>query len=369
MHSFDKFHLLVTFLLSLRFGNTIRVDWNTNKGPIIPPTPRTTQRPQPPFREPAPVWEDQSNDIPNPNPYVYVLPPPSRPRLPTNNYLTSDRRPVTQDNYHLYNKQHNYSGQLLPPMPNAANFYQNGNGIGNAPTATVAGLAPKYVPNVGFKYFAIVPNNNNYNNNNGYSNNNYYNNNNNNNDKVQGKYNAKTKKYKAFEKVKYVPPNYYPFYEFALPDETPYVPIFAPEKALLNTQQTPQQQPQQQQEQQEAQQLPAIATERPFNEKPPAVPSSSAAPAHNPTAPTYEIIEKAEEHEAAPAEKSSQNQPSMLLQKQNPAEEPELNTKIALSKKENFGKFPKKYNSYDLQQKATKEKFHDNFQKQQNKFR
>lgn len=48
--------------------NAIIVDWNTNKGPITPPT--STPQPVPvPFREPAPVWEDQSNDIPNPNPY------------------------------------------------------------------------------------------------------------------------------------------------------------------------------------------------------------------------------------------------------------------------------------------------------------
>lgn len=48
----------------------IRVDWNTNKGPIRPPT-STEPPPAPrrPYAEPAPVWEDQSNDIPNPNPY------------------------------------------------------------------------------------------------------------------------------------------------------------------------------------------------------------------------------------------------------------------------------------------------------------
>lgn len=47
----------------------IRVDWNTNTGPIIPAEPTQQPIPQPPFREPAPVWEDQSNDIPNPDPY------------------------------------------------------------------------------------------------------------------------------------------------------------------------------------------------------------------------------------------------------------------------------------------------------------
>ncbi|GBP01772.1 hypothetical protein EVAR_71778_1, partial [Eumeta japonica] len=36
---------------------------NTNTGPIIPPTPRTTIKPLPPYRDPAPVWEDITNDI------------------------------------------------------------------------------------------------------------------------------------------------------------------------------------------------------------------------------------------------------------------------------------------------------------------
>lgn len=50
----------------------IRVDWNTNTGPIRPPTStEPPPAPREPYREPAPVWEDQSNDIPNPNPYRY----------------------------------------------------------------------------------------------------------------------------------------------------------------------------------------------------------------------------------------------------------------------------------------------------------
>lgn len=62
---------LTSILVILTHSYGIRVDFNTNTGPIIPPT--TTQRPvpQPPFREPAPVWEDQSDDVPNPNPYRY----------------------------------------------------------------------------------------------------------------------------------------------------------------------------------------------------------------------------------------------------------------------------------------------------------
>ncbi|XP_073840060.1 GV1 [Musca autumnalis] len=183
-------YLLVTCLASL--STAIRVDWNTNTGPIIPPTPRTTVRPIPPFREPAPVWEDLSNDIPNPNPYVYVLPPPSRPKQTLNTNVN-------------YNTNPNKYGTLLRPQ---TNYYQQQN------TQQVAGLAPQYIPNVGTRYVAVVPKTseapvtNKYagttsavnvlspsDNENGY--------------KLQGKYNAKTKKYKVYEKVKYVPINYY----------------------------------------------------------------------------------------------------------------------------------------------------------------
>ncbi|XP_061402217.1 uncharacterized protein LOC133338051 [Musca vetustissima] len=178
-------YLLVTCLATL--STAIRVDWNTNTGPIIPPTPRTTVRPIPPFREPAPVWEDLSNDIPNPNPYVYVLPPPSRPKTRLNTNVN-------------YNTKPNNYGTLLRPQQTS--YYQQ-------QSQQVSGLAPQYIPNVGTRYVAVVPTKSNgaagtttvanvlssSDNENGY--------------KFQGKYNAKTKKYKVYEKVKYVPINYY----------------------------------------------------------------------------------------------------------------------------------------------------------------
>lgn len=77
----------------------IRVDFNTNTGPIRPPTSTPPPPPpQPPFREPAPVWEDQSNDIPNPNPFRYVPPPPSRPRYNNNNNYDIETNDITNDN-------------------------------------------------------------------------------------------------------------------------------------------------------------------------------------------------------------------------------------------------------------------------------
>jgi len=56
-------------LFPILLSEAIRVDWNTNTGPIVPPTSTVPPVPKPPYAEPAPVWEDQSDDIPNPNPY------------------------------------------------------------------------------------------------------------------------------------------------------------------------------------------------------------------------------------------------------------------------------------------------------------
>ncbi|XP_052847653.1 uncharacterized protein LOC128259368 [Drosophila gunungcola] len=153
--------------LSLQ-AQAIRVDWGTNTGPIVPPPPRTTpQPPRKPYRDPAPVWEDQSDDIPNPNPYVYVLPPPSRPRtwaIPAGPYAPP-----------------NYNNQ--PPAVNNNNYGQLASSSYSGGVTSVPGLAAQYVPGVGIKYTAIVMP-----------------------DKLQGKYNAKTKKYKAYEKAKYAYP-------------------------------------------------------------------------------------------------------------------------------------------------------------------
>lgn len=106
-----------------------------------------------------------------------MLPPPSRPRT-----WVIPAGPYAPPNYNNQPpKQRNYAELVRP---------------GNAPagaaaavgTVSVPGLAAQYVPGVGIKYTAIVT------------------------DKLQGKYNAKTKKYKAYEKGydkgKYVPWNY-----------------------------------------------------------------------------------------------------------------------------------------------------------------
>jgi len=104
--------------------------------------------------------------------HSYVLPPPSRPRT-----WAIPAGPYAPPNYNNLPPKGNNYGQL------ASNSYSGG-------VTSVPGLAAQYVPGVGIKYTAIVS------------------------DKLQGKYNAKTKKYKAYEKAKYAYPwNYVRQYE------------------------------------------------------------------------------------------------------------------------------------------------------------
>ncbi|XP_052895619.1 tyrosine-protein phosphatase non-receptor type 23 [Anopheles moucheti] len=219
--------------------SAIRVDWNTNTGPIVPPTSTPAPVPQPPFRDPAPVWEDQSDDIPNPNPYRYILPPPSRPKY---NDITLEQRKQSQQQHHqqpqngaqptpLANPTQASTtaaptGQIIDkPQPNQ----QPASGVNGVPPAQhstahsqpaqqqqhiVPSLAVQYVPNKGLKYYAVVPRhaevsygsakqallatNDLYHQQQAQSKHDKY-------DKLNGKYNPKLKKYKAYEKVKYMP--------------------------------------------------------------------------------------------------------------------------------------------------------------------
>lgn len=104
-----------------------------------------------------------------------MLPPPSRPRT-----WVIPAGPYALPNYNNQPPKHNY-GELVRPSSTAGTAAAVG-------TYSVPGLAAQYVPGVGIKYTAIVT------------------------DKLQGKYNAKTKKYKAYEKAyekaKYAPWNY-----------------------------------------------------------------------------------------------------------------------------------------------------------------
>nr|XP_029735739.1 uncharacterized protein LOC109399490 [Aedes albopictus] len=230
----------------------IRVYWNTNTGPIVPPTTTPVPVPQPPFRDPAPVWEDQSDDVPNPNPYVYILPPPSRPKY--NDVPVSQR----QHSHELNTAQ---STTAAPAASSSTTLAPTGkviekpeqnkqtpvvqNQSPNQLHTTVApqfhrraqhvvpSLAVQYVPNQGFRYYAVVPVHSSVNPSKsaylktndallGKEHERF--------DKPNGRYNAKLKKYKAFEKVKYVP--YYMYYD--VPKQQ-YVLSSVPPKAVNNS--------------------------------------------------------------------------------------------------------------------------------------
>ncbi|XP_055529274.1 uncharacterized protein LOC129721120 [Wyeomyia smithii] len=215
----------------------IRVYWNTNTGPIQPPTTTPEPVPKPPFRAPAPVWEDQSADVPNPNPYIYILPPPSRPKYNdiTQEQLKQNRDVISASAVKIIPASSSTLspiGQIIdkpeqnaPPVQQApvSNGSQPQNrsylatstttarpaGTTSAPTLPlrVPSLAVQYVPNQGFKYYAVVPGHNEE-----PSGKSAYLKSNDallgkydRFDKPNGRYNAKLKKHKAFEKVKYAP--------------------------------------------------------------------------------------------------------------------------------------------------------------------
>ncbi|XP_053602724.1 uncharacterized protein GV1 [Plodia interpunctella] len=59
--------LLTCLMVYAPSAHAIMVKYGTSGGPIVPPAPTPTQPPQLPFRVPAPVWEERSNDSPDPN--------------------------------------------------------------------------------------------------------------------------------------------------------------------------------------------------------------------------------------------------------------------------------------------------------------
>ncbi|CAH2075434.1 unnamed protein product, partial [Iphiclides podalirius] len=67
---------LLTCLVYLTCVHGIMVKYGTKGGPIEPPTPEPLPPPQP-YRVPAPVWEDRSDDTPDPN--AHWRPPFFRP--------------------------------------------------------------------------------------------------------------------------------------------------------------------------------------------------------------------------------------------------------------------------------------------------
>ncbi|KAG5676355.1 hypothetical protein PVAND_006197 [Polypedilum vanderplanki] len=183
----SKLYQFVILTIIYPIVSSIKVDFGTRGGPIIPPPPTTPSPPLvQPYRQPAPVWEDHSNDIPNPRPFIYQLPTPSRSRENTVNIFDP-----------------NYKQPVYTPNNNNPHVTHQQQPVNNFQSQFGYSLVPVYIPNEGYKYFVVVPANKWK-----YLNTNHidddfnalesqkydkY-------DKYNGKYNAKLKKYKAYEK-------------------------------------------------------------------------------------------------------------------------------------------------------------------------
>ncbi|XP_045446119.1 uncharacterized protein LOC123654248 [Melitaea cinxia] len=66
MKSTMRFQLLICLVVYASSVQSIMVKYGTKDGPIEPPTPEPLPSPQP-YRVPAPVWEERSDDSPDPN--------------------------------------------------------------------------------------------------------------------------------------------------------------------------------------------------------------------------------------------------------------------------------------------------------------
>ncbi|XP_026751347.1 uncharacterized protein LOC113511826 isoform X2 [Galleria mellonella] len=67
MRSSAGLQLLACLMVYAPCAHAIMVKYGTSGGPIVPPTPEPVLPPQQPYRVPAPVWEERSNDSPDPN--------------------------------------------------------------------------------------------------------------------------------------------------------------------------------------------------------------------------------------------------------------------------------------------------------------
>lgn len=61
-----KLQVLICLMVYVSSAHAIMVKFGTKDGPIEPPTPEPLPSPQP-YRDPAPVWEQRTNDTPDPN--------------------------------------------------------------------------------------------------------------------------------------------------------------------------------------------------------------------------------------------------------------------------------------------------------------
>lgn len=130
-----------------------------------------------------------------------MLPPPSRPKYNDQ----KDNTNIKQQEQHQQQHQQQQPQSTIISHPNQIVETRQASQAFNVPSLSV-----QYIPNVGYKYYAVVPSYYNNNHQQQYHNSDKWNNLKSNDiydkqDKLNGKYNAKLKKYKAYEKLKYIP--------------------------------------------------------------------------------------------------------------------------------------------------------------------
>ncbi|KAJ8731859.1 hypothetical protein PYW08_014589 [Mythimna loreyi] len=131
-----RLQVLTCLVLYASSAHAIMVKYGTKGGPIIPPTPEPVPPPQP-YRSPAPVWEERSNDTPDPN--AQWRPPFFVPQPRYTNVIYSSQPPLPLNN------AQRFVNSYIPIKPNPPN--QNG------PNSPPAILGSQSLPGIGLRYF------------------------------------------------------------------------------------------------------------------------------------------------------------------------------------------------------------------------
>ncbi|XP_035459168.2 uncharacterized protein LOC118282281 [Spodoptera frugiperda] len=135
-----RLQLLTCLVVYASSAHAIMVKFGTKEGPIVPPTPEPTPAPQP-YRNPAPVWEERSNDTPDPN--AQWRPPFFVPHPRYTNAIYNSPPPPQQ----LNNAQRFINAYIplkpLQPLQRSSIHQQNPPAI----------LGSQSLPGIGLRYF------------------------------------------------------------------------------------------------------------------------------------------------------------------------------------------------------------------------
>ncbi|RVE52459.1 hypothetical protein evm_002853 [Chilo suppressalis] len=142
MRTLASLQLLICLMVYAPSAHSIMVKYGTNDGPIVPPTPEPELPPPQPYRVPAPVWEERSNDAPDPNAHW-------RPQLfipqPRYTNIVYNPTPAPQSNAQRFVNSYIPNKQRIPEPIKA-----------EAPTNYISPaqfLSSQSLPGVGLRYF------------------------------------------------------------------------------------------------------------------------------------------------------------------------------------------------------------------------